>query len=149
MFDGIGEYISFPFSVFPGVLLRPQNDSLTPLHPVYPIYHFVEPLHFLELFSVNVEEVLLDGTVSRSVIISILDVATFNIDSLWNYQIRYNSNIFSFLCTPHIPYPGVLQCQIDYQLAILFHDRQYISRHQHKLYIYVKSSKMMNFGCEN
>ena len=64
MLDGIGKDIGLAFAVFLSVLLRSQDDGLSAVEPVNPVNHFIEPLHLLELFSVDVEEVLLDGTVS-------------------------------------------------------------------------------------
>jgi hypothetical protein len=55
MFNGIGENISLAFAVFLCVLLRSQDDCLSTVEPVNPVNHFVEPLHLLELFSIDVE----------------------------------------------------------------------------------------------
>ena len=54
---------SLVLAVFLGVLLRSKYNRLASLHPVNPVYHFVEPPHLLELLGIDVEEVLLDGRV--------------------------------------------------------------------------------------
>ena len=63
MLDGIGENISFTLAVFLRILLGTEYDSLASMHSVNPIYNLVEPLHFLELFGIDVKEVLLDWRV--------------------------------------------------------------------------------------
>ena len=66
MFDGIGENICFAFAVFLRILLCSQDDGLSAVEPVNPVNHFVEPLHLLELFSIYVEQVLLDRGVGAN-----------------------------------------------------------------------------------
>ena len=58
--DGIGKDISLTLAILLGVLLGTENDGLASMQSVNPVYHLVKPLHLLELFSVDVEEVLLD-----------------------------------------------------------------------------------------
>ena len=59
IFNGIGENICFALAVFLCVLLRTKHYSLASLHSVYAVYHFIESLHLLDLFSIDVEQVLL------------------------------------------------------------------------------------------
>ena len=61
--DGIGEYIGLSFAVFLAVLLRSDDDGLRAVHAVDAVNDLVEPTHLLDLLSIGVEEVLLDGTV--------------------------------------------------------------------------------------
>ena len=63
MLDGISKYISLSLSIFLSILLGTEDDSLASMHSVNPVYHLVKPLHFLELFSIDVEEILLNGRV--------------------------------------------------------------------------------------
>ena len=55
MLDGIGENIGFTLTIFLRILLGTEDDSLASMHSVNPIYHLIKTLHFLELFSVDVE----------------------------------------------------------------------------------------------
>ena len=45
------------------ILLGTEDDSLASMQSVNPIYHLVKPLHLLELFGIDVKEVLLDWRV--------------------------------------------------------------------------------------
>ena len=58
--DGVGENISLTLAVFLGILLGSEDDSLASMQSVNPIYYLIESLHFLELFSIDVEEILLN-----------------------------------------------------------------------------------------
>ena len=61
--DGIGEDIGLSFTVFLGVLLRTKNYRLTAMQAVDAVNNLIETFHFLELFGIDVEEILLDGGV--------------------------------------------------------------------------------------
>ena len=60
MLDGISKYLRLALAVFLGILLRAKNDGLASVHAVNPVYHLVQTLHFLELLSIDIEEILLD-----------------------------------------------------------------------------------------
>ena len=59
MLDGIGEYFCLALAVLLGVLLGANDDGLGAIASVNPVKHFVQTLHLLYLFGVDVEEVLL------------------------------------------------------------------------------------------
>ena len=63
MLDGIGKDIGLSLTILLGVLLRTKYNRLASMHSVNPVYHLVKPLHFLELFGIDVEEILLNGRV--------------------------------------------------------------------------------------
>ena len=63
MLDGIGENIGLTFPIRTGILLRTKHNSLASVHAVNPIYYLIQPFHFLELFGVDVEEILLNRVI--------------------------------------------------------------------------------------
>ena len=60
MLNSIGEDICLALAVFLGVLLSPKYYCLAAVKSVDPVNNFVETFHLLELFSIDIEEVLLD-----------------------------------------------------------------------------------------
>ena len=63
MLDGIGENIGLALTILLGILLRTKHNSLASVHAVNPIYYLIQPFHFLELFGIDVEEILLNRVI--------------------------------------------------------------------------------------
>ena len=60
MLDGIGEDISLALAVFLGVLLCTKYYGFAAVESVDPVNDLIEAFHLLELFCIDIEEVLLD-----------------------------------------------------------------------------------------
>ena len=85
MLDGIGKHIGLSLTILLSILLRAEDYGLTSMQPVNPVNDLVEPLHFLELFGIDVEEVLLNrriGTDSHDYYTGLLILITFTKDLL-------------------------------------------------------------------
>lgn len=63
MLDGIGKDIGLPFAIFLSVLLTAKNNGLRAIDLIDAVNDGIQTLHLLELFSIYVEKILLDGTV--------------------------------------------------------------------------------------
>ena len=63
MLDGIGKDIGFALAILFCILLGTEDDGLASMQSVNPIYHLIETLHLLELFGIDVEEILLNRRV--------------------------------------------------------------------------------------
>ena len=64
--NGIGE--DFGLDIFPvllSILLRANYDRLRAITLVDTVYHLIQPVHLLNLFRIDVEQVLLKGPVWR------------------------------------------------------------------------------------
>ena len=63
MHDGVGEDISFAFAVLLGVLLGADDESFGAVAFVDAVYHLVELPELLDVFGIEVEEILLQRAV--------------------------------------------------------------------------------------
>lgn len=63
MLDGIGEDVGFAFAIFSGILLGANDYCLGAIKTVDTVDDLVEAAHLLDLFGVDVEQVLLDGAI--------------------------------------------------------------------------------------
>jgi len=85
MLNGIGKDIGLSLTILLSILLRAEDYGLTSMQSVNPVNDLIEPLHLLELFSIDVEEVLLNrrvGTDSHDYHASLFILITFTIDFL-------------------------------------------------------------------
>ena len=85
MLNGIGEYISLSLTILLSILLRAEDYGLTSMKSVNPVNNLIEPFHFLELFGIDIKQILLNGTVRPDVHdyhASLLVLITFSIDLL-------------------------------------------------------------------
>ena len=60
MLNGIGKDIGLTLTILFGVLLRAKYDGLASVHAVNPVYHLIETFHLLELFGIDIEQILLN-----------------------------------------------------------------------------------------
>ena len=63
MLDGIGKDIRLSLAVFLSVLLTAEYNGLCAVDLIDAVNNGIQTLHLLELFSIYVEQILLDGTV--------------------------------------------------------------------------------------
>ena len=85
MLNGIGEYISLSLTILLSILLRAEDYGFTSMKSVNPVNNLIEPFHFLELFGIDIEEVLLNRRVrtdSHDYHAGLLILITFTIDFL-------------------------------------------------------------------
>ena len=61
--DGIGEDVGFAFAILLGVLLAADDDGLGAVAFVDAVYHLVELPELLDVFGIEVEEILLQRAV--------------------------------------------------------------------------------------
>ena len=63
MFDGIGEDVGFALAIFSGILLGANDYCLGAVKAVNTVDDLVKAAHLLDLFGVDVEQILLDGAI--------------------------------------------------------------------------------------
>lgn len=63
MFDGVGEDLCSPYAIFLRVLLGAYYDGFGAITLVDAVDHLVELVHLLYLLGIDIEQVLLNGTV--------------------------------------------------------------------------------------
>lgn len=83
--NGIGKDIRLSLTILLSILLRAEDYGLTSMKSVNPVNNLIEPLHFLEQFGIDIEEVLLYrrvGTDSHDYHAGLLVLITFTIDLL-------------------------------------------------------------------
>ena len=83
--NGIGKDICLSLTILLSILLRAEDYGFTSMKSVNPVNNLIEPFHFLELFGIDIEEVLLYrrvGTDSHDYHAGLLVLITFTIDLL-------------------------------------------------------------------